>query len=111
MNFSAFQLFGAVAGAFFCYSAYIQYRKKVLETGEFAAWLLIWGGLAALSVISAFFFPLTTTLFLSYNLLDAALVLSITTLTAISFYLYKRSKVQEQKLKKIIKKLALEEAD
>ncbi len=109
MNLSALQLFGVVFGAFFCYNSYIQYRKKVFERSEFAVWFVIWGGLIAVSFASAFFFPLTTTIILSYNLLDTLTIMSITVLAAVSFYLYKKAKVQEQKMKKIIKKIAFEE--
>ncbi len=109
MNLSALQLFGAVLGAFFCYNTYIQYRKGVFERSELAAWLFVWGGLIAVSFASAFFFPLTTTIIFSYNILDTVTIVSISALAVVSFSLYKKTKVQEQKMKKIIKKIAFEE--
>ena len=109
MNLSAFQLFGVAVGAFFCYNSYIQYRKGVFGRSEFLTWLFVWGGLVLTSLVSAFFFPLTATVIFTYNLLDIITVLSITALAAISFSLYKKVKIQEQKMKEIIKKMAFEE--
>ena len=109
MNLSILQLFGVIIGVFFCYNSYVQYKKGVFRKSDFWTWILIWGGLVAVSFVSAFFFPLTTTIILSYNLLDTVTATSVTVLFGVCFSLYKKSKVQELKLKRVVKKIAFDE--
>lgn len=111
MELTFAQLAGLLAGAFFCYHAYLQFRKRVFNAAEFALWLLIWGALAILSIISATLFPLTTTTVFSYRLIDLVVVSSVIGLFAVTYLIFREVKVYQTKTRELVKQMAFFEAD
>lgn len=105
MELTVVQLTGILVGIFFCYHTHLQFKKHVFSVFEFIMWLAIWGTLPILSIVSATLFPLATTTFLSYRLIDLVIVIAIIGLFAVSYITYKEVRIYQQKTKELVKKV------
>jgi len=109
MDMTIVQLSGLLVSGFFLYHAYTQFRKGVFALEEFSLWVSVWGSLAALSLISATLFPLTSTTILSYRVIDLVMVGSIIGLFAVVYSLYRETKAYQMKTRELVRQLSLAE--
>ncbi|MFH1448165.1 MAG: DUF2304 domain-containing protein [Candidatus Micrarchaeota archaeon] len=102
----AVQVGTMIIGLFFVYHAYLQKRRSIFGSPDLAFWLIVWGGLTVLSLISAFFIPLTTTVIGTYRAIDFLVVAAIIILFSLQYLLYSRMRALETRFRQLVKNTA-----
>ena len=102
------QLLGIAFGLFMAYLTYLYYRRQNYSTGDFAIWISIWAGFLFVTIfpeaLDVLIKPLTV-----YRLLDLLMVISFMVLFLLMFMIYRTNKMNEKKINRIVRELALKE--
>ncbi len=102
------QIIGLVFGLAMIYFTYIYYKKKDIGLNSFVVWFLIWSGLVLGTlfpgVVSSLKSPLVVV-----RVLDLYVVIAVFVILAATFYNFHVLVKTQRDVKKIVRKLALEE--
>jgi len=107
-NMLGIQIVGLFFGLIMIYFSYIYHRKNVISGKEFFIWFIIWIGIIIGSVlpeiVSGLLRPLTV-----IRILDLYMIIGIFILLALTFFNFHILIKNDKDIKKIVRKLALEE--
>lgn len=94
-------------GLLMVFITYWSYRRRELNSPETAFWQLIWFGIIAGALFPKLFDPFIRP-FRVLRLMDLATILGFMIITPLGFFLFRRTKVLEKKIRELVRKLALE---
>lgn len=109
MSIVGVQLIVFVFSFFMLYNVYLYWRKKEIGLRGASAWIIIWGGLLAITFFPKFIEPLVKELFF-VRLFDLATVAALIILAYVMFENHIRINRLQQQISNIIQRKAVKDA-
>lgn len=101
------QIIGVLFGAFMLYYTFLHYKRKEFKKIEYAFWLVFWVLFLIVTIVPEILDPIVKTLNFARTL-DVFIILGFLFLIGITFYMYTMTKVNQNKLEKVVREVALE---
>jgi hypothetical protein len=108
IEFIGIQILGIAFGLFMAYLTYLYYRRRNFSGNDFAVWMSIWIGFLVVTIFPQPLEFLVKPLMVN-RLLDLLMVVSFMVLFVLMFMTYRTNKMNEKKINRIVREVALME--
>jgi len=102
------QLLGVIFGLFMLYLSFLKFKRRELKSIEFWVWFVLWVLMLLVALFPYVLDPIIAPLNF-YRRLDFFVVLGFFVLLSLGFYNYTLARRLEEKMERIVRKVAFEE--